>query len=579
VPSDHLGLFDTPPDRKQVRLGLIIVGLQFVAFLAILPVANVRVGVFNPFIPLVDALMLISEMIIATMLYAQASVYRSRALAMLASGYVFSSLLLIFHALTFPGLFAPNGLLAGVSTTAWLAIFRRFGFPIAVILYGILKAADAVDPNEAERRSPSTVKWLLGAAALASAVTALATVGEGILPSLFLNLRETDFLNLTLMHCATIILTIVAMWLVFRREKSVLEVWLLVALAGWLIQSTLNVSVHARYTIGFYSVLIIMLAASLIVMTALVAESNRLYSRLAIATSVRNRELDARMMSMDAVAAAISQEVGQPLTGANLSASASLQWLTGDKPNVHMAIQSLQESIDSGRRTFDVIKSIRSTIAEQLGPLREVSVNDLVREAATAMDRELAAQKISVRLKLDETLGSTLLNEVQMRRVLVHLLTDAMESVTSANGKARQISIRTAPLNDDSLVVEVSNSGKCASSKTIAHLFDPGSNDRGLALSVSRTIVEKHGGQLWASTSDGEGATFHIRLPQRASSVGKNEEPELVGRVGAEITRLVERIEREIAEVGSVSASSADRLHALRLKAETLLAGSLPTEA
>ena len=105
---------------------------------------DVRLGQIDAFIPMIDAIMFLVDLIIATLLYVQAAVFRSRALTVLASGYVFTALLLVPHALTFPGAFAPDGLLgAGINTTAWIDIFWRAAFPIAIILYVLLKRADA----------------------------------------------------------------------------------------------------------------------------------------------------------------------------------------------------------------------------------------------------------------------------------------------------------------------------------------------------------------------------------------------------------------------------------------------------
>ena len=145
----RLGLFDTPPDRQEIRLSLAMVGLLFAAFFVILPMRNIRLAEIDAFIPVIDSIMLVGELIIATLLYAQAAVFRSRALTVLATGYVLAALLLIPHALTFPGAFAPNGLLgAGTDTTAWIATFRRAAFPISVILYVQLKRADLASKSE-----------------------------------------------------------------------------------------------------------------------------------------------------------------------------------------------------------------------------------------------------------------------------------------------------------------------------------------------------------------------------------------------------------------------------------------------
>jgi len=103
VSQGRLGLFDTPPDRQEIRLSLAMVGLLFAAFFVILPMRNIRLAEIDAFVPMVDAIMLIGELIIATLLYAQAAISRSRALSVLAAGYVFAALLLVPHALTVGG--------------------------------------------------------------------------------------------------------------------------------------------------------------------------------------------------------------------------------------------------------------------------------------------------------------------------------------------------------------------------------------------------------------------------------------------------------------------------------------------
>ena len=156
---DHLGLFDTPPSRKQIRLSIAVICVLLAALTVTLTVRDVRLGPINAFIPMIDAVTSLVDLIIATLLYVQASVFRSRGLTALASGYVFTALILIPHALTFPGAFAANGLLgAGISTTAWLYMFWRAALPIAVTFYAIFDRFDLLrrSPklNKPRRRSP-----------------------------------------------------------------------------------------------------------------------------------------------------------------------------------------------------------------------------------------------------------------------------------------------------------------------------------------------------------------------------------------------------------------------------------------
>ncbi len=181
---EHLGLFDTPPDRRQVRLGLVIVGLLLAACLLIQPLRDVPVGAMNAYVPMFDAVMCVGDLITATLLFAQASVFRSRALTMLASGYIYTALMLIPHAVTFPGAFSPNGYAAEV-ISPWLSILRRNMFPLAVLLYVAIRRAEAAKAADAERPSPRIATGVVSAVVLAAAATLLASTGLTWLPPFF----------------------------------------------------------------------------------------------------------------------------------------------------------------------------------------------------------------------------------------------------------------------------------------------------------------------------------------------------------------------------------------------------------
>jgi signal transduction histidine kinase len=260
-----------------------------------------------------------------------------------------------------------------------------------------------------------------------------------------------------------------------------------------------------------------MIASNFVVMFALIAESARLYAKLALSVAARDRERETRLMSMDAMAAAIAHEVGQPLTAVTLSATAGVGWLNRDPPNAEMAIKSLRDTIDAGRRTFDVIKSIRATFPSGSRAVSQFSVDDLVRETASLLDRELAAQKIVLQLELDPSLPPIQANRAQIQRVIVNLLTNAIDSVAATRRRTRRIRIRSTLLEGKDVLLEVSDNGVSISAEKMALIFEPffttKSKGTGLGLSLSRTIVEDHGGRLWATANGDHGATFHVHLP------------------------------------------------------------------
>jgi signal transduction histidine kinase len=524
--QEHLGLFDTPPDRHEVRFAFAIVGVLVASLLYVETLQDVRLAELDSFVPAIDSILIVSDLIVATLLYAQASVFRSRALTVLASGYVFGALMLIPHVLTFPGAFAPTGLLgAGPNTTSWTFMFRRLAFPIAIIVYALLKRGElAAQPEPGRPRAGVTV-GLLTAVAAALAFTALATLGHDLLPQLYVNRVDANLDNMLKFNVGYFALGLVAVALLLRQRKSLLDMWLLVALSGWMVHLILILTVLGRFTVGFYYQALVVVASSLVVMFALIAESNRLYARLAVATSARKREREARLMSMDAVTAAISHEVGQPLTASSLNASAALNWLTQPKPDVSKAVASLQAIGDANKRTFDVIRSIRAMFAKGAGPATELNLNDLVRETASLLDKEMIAVGISLELALEDPLPTVRADRVQIQRVLINLLTNAIESLGGNGGRQRrksrriprEIRVRSGKRNGDGVLLEVSDTGPGIPADELERIFDPFVTSKaagtGLGLSLCQSIIEDHGGRLWASRSDEYGATFHLTLP------------------------------------------------------------------
>jgi signal transduction histidine kinase len=303
----------------------------------------------------------------------------------------------------------------------------------------------------------------------------------------------------------------------FRSRRSTLDTWLLVAFSGGLIQSLLILTLHGRFTAGWYWLYLVNLVSHLVVMLVLIAESNRLYLRLALSTAAREREREARLMSLDAVAASISHEAAQPVAGVVLNATAGLKWLTRQSPDVPRAIASLRATLDAARRSSAVMKSIRDMFGKTAAERVEFSLNDLVRETTQLLTGEMASEKLSVELELDEALPLVLGDRTQIQRVLTNLIINAIEAVAATRGRPRRIVIRSRSVGGHGVLLEVSDTGPGIASDAKDRLFETFFTTKptgtGLGLPLSRMIVREHGGDLWASAGEVCGATFHLELP------------------------------------------------------------------
>ncbi|HYJ82635.1 MAG TPA: ATP-binding protein [Allosphingosinicella sp.] len=522
VPHEHLGLFDKPAGRRDIRYPLAFLAILFAAFLPILTFHDVPLGEIGAFVPVINAILFVAELILATMLFAEASIFHSRALAVLASGFIFIAALILPYVLAFPGAFAPDGLFGdGTNTPAWIMIFRRLGFPAMIICYAVCDARDRSAGAVSKAPRASVLAWISGALLLAAAATALPALRPDLLPPIFSSRSEAIRLNLHVFNASNMALILIAIAMLLRKRRSMLDVWLLVSLAGWLLQSLLNVPLHSRFTIGWYSLQLFILVSNLCVLIALIAETNRLSARLALSTAARSRERHARLMTIDGIAAAISHEIGQPLTAASTNVSAALIWMDRDKPDRDKAIQAMRSSVDAIHLCFEVLRSMRALFSKGAPASTEFTVAHLLRETVSLVTPELDDARISLQLCCPENLPHVRADRVQVQRVLVNLINNAIESMAATASRPRRLTIRAEPAGDGAVLIEVIDTGAGIPPSDLEKIFEPFYTTKetgtGLGLSLCRTIVEEHGGSLWAVAGVERGAAFRLRLPSAAS--------------------------------------------------------------
>jgi PAS domain S-box-containing protein len=264
---------------------------SIVAFLCAAPFAKVKLVEVWPFIPGYQSALLVTDLVTAVLLLAQFEILGDRGLAALASGYLFTAMMAVVHALTFPRLFTPHGLLgAGPQTTAWLYMVWHAGFPLSVIAYALQHAT-----VPAERRIYYTAGACTVAVVASVGATLVTTVGHALLPPIMSGDSQTPSLKPVV---SVILLLNAAAGLVLwrRKPRSLLDIWLIVVTWAWLLDVALATALGAgRFDFGFYAGRAYGLMAASLVLTVLLVATGNLYARTArsLETAHRRRLADA----------------------------------------------------------------------------------------------------------------------------------------------------------------------------------------------------------------------------------------------------------------------------------------------
>ena len=226
----------------------------------------------------------------------------------------------------------------------------------------------------------------------------------------------------------------------------------------------------------------------------------------------------ARVATMNTLTASIAHEVNQPLAGIVTNAGTCLRMLDAVPPNLDGARETARRTIRDGNRAADVVARLRALFSKKEFTLGPMDLNDATREVIALSLSELQRNRVIVLPELDDNLPPVTGDRVQLQQVILNLLRNAADAMDGVDDRPRQLVIRTERENDECVRLTVQDAGVGLDTGSIDRIFDAfyttKSGGMGIGLSVSRSIIERHQGRLWAKPNDGPGASFLFSIPR-----------------------------------------------------------------
>ncbi|WP_158290258.1 MASE4 domain-containing protein [Ramlibacter sp. WS9] len=517
------------PGRSQWYAAWAVGLLSVALFLALAPSAKVPWPQVPAFLPIYQSALIVVDMITMTLLLGQYTILRFRGLLVLACAYLFSALMAVAHALSFPGLFAPGGLMGGGQTTAWLYFLWHAGFPLLVMGYTLLTGrGHHARPVSSAR---AMVELAVGIGLTLAVAVACVAVARWTSLQLPLMAGHMDAQAKAAVATLTWLVCLAAFALLaWRRPHSVIDLWLMVVLCVWAADSALaSVFNHARYDLGWYIGRVYGLVASSFILAVLLLENSMLYARLVEANEAQRRraedlqrlstKLEAANRDLDAFAGGLAHDLQQPIVTIGAFAqviqrqsghligekdASHLERIIGAASTAHRMIRSLLEFARLGQKEIDA---------------EAVDLNLLLQEARNTLATDTGAPVAWVIGPLPTVRGDPSL----LLLALVNLLSNAVKY--SRGREQPQIRVEGEADPAGGSRVRISDNGIGFDMAQAGRLFRPferlhtvaAFEGTGMGLANVRRIMERHGGNVQVEAAPGEGATFTLVFPPAES--------------------------------------------------------------
>lgn len=514
-----------PAETRNRRWALAASVGAFVVFAACVPFARRQLGVEWAFIPFYQSALAVSDFVTAFLLFGQLAVLRSRALLLLGAGYLFTAVIAVPHALTFPGLFTPTGLFgAGPQTTAWLYIVWHAGFPLTVIAYAVLKRRERRDDGSLQDLRLALALTAGTVVAIVWGLTLIATKGQGLLPAVMRGHSYAGAMLGTVMVVWAISFAALAvLWM--SRPHSVLDLWLVVVMCAWLADVGLSAVFNTGwFDFGFYAGRVFGLLASASLLLVLLLETGMFYVRFAEERERRLQQVQdelihvSRLNELGQMVSALAHEVNQPLTAAsNYLGAADHLARAAEAVSLGQAVRKAAEQVV---RAGEIIQRLRRFAAKGETERKAEDITRTVEEVVALVAEHARAQGAALTIRIPPGIGPAMIDRVQIQQVLLNLLRNAIEAM--AGSPRRELSIAVAAPVAGLMEIAVADTGPGLAPEVRERLFQPfvttKPNGMGVGLSICRGIVETHGGRLWATDNAGGGTIFHFTLVSTTGS-------------------------------------------------------------
>ncbi len=513
-----------PAGPRERRLALAVVLASVVVFLAAAPLAKVPLAQVWAFIPIYESALVINDLITAVLLLGQFEILRSRALLVLASGYLFTAFIAVAHALTFPGLFSSTGLLgAGSQSTAWLYMFWHGGFPLLIVVYALLKDTGR-EPGPPRARARVAVLSSVAAVLVAvAAFTLLATAGQDSLPAIMRGNRYTPaMITVVSSVWGLSLLALVVLWR--RRPHSVLDLWLMVVMCAWLCDVALAAVLNAgRFDLGFYTGRIYgLLAASFVL--------------LGIAARERHALRPARRGARERAPESHRSEGREPGAGGVLLfglARPSCAAARGGRLCEDAGGRSRRAARRGGMPALGVVRASGQRMGQLIDDLlafsrvgrqtlrtQPVQLDDLVSQTIDELRSDYDGRRIDFAVG---RLGIVEADPALLRQVLANLLGNAIKFTRDKNAAVVEVGCREEP-EGDGKIYYVKDNGAGFDMRYADKLFGVFQRlhrveeyeGTGVGLAIVQRVIDRHGGRVWADSKPGEGAAFYFTLQSRS---------------------------------------------------------------